>query len=81
MDYDGLGLSDASIRELVIATGPQKQPKRIGFTFSDLRARLLPEALGLAFPDKKLTATVLLKGRTIVAAITSRRERVRGRSP
>lgn len=60
MDYDGVGLSDESIRELVEITGPQKHPKRAGFTFSDLRARLLPEALGLAFPDKKLTATELL---------------------
>jgi AAA+ superfamily predicted ATPase len=61
MDYEGLALSDASIRELVDITGPQEQPKRIGFTFSDLRARLLPEALGLAFPDRKLTAAELLK--------------------
>ena len=61
MDYDGLGLSDASIQDLVDITGPQKRPHRIGFTFSDLRARLLPEALGLAFPDKKLTAVELVK--------------------
>lgn len=61
MDYEGLGLSDASIRDLVDITGPQEHPKRIGFTFSDLRTRLLPEALGLAFPDRKLTATDLLK--------------------
>jgi len=61
MDYEGLALSDASIRDLVEITGPQEQPKRIGFTFSDLRVRLLPEALGLAFPDRKLTAAELLK--------------------
>ncbi len=61
MDYDGVGLSDASIRHLVEITGPQNQPKRVGFTFSDLRARLLPEALALAFPDKKLTSTELFK--------------------
>jgi SpoVK/Ycf46/Vps4 family AAA+-type ATPase len=61
MDYEGLGLSDASIQDLVDITGPQKQPKRVGFTFSDFRARLLPEALGLAFPDRKLTAADLLK--------------------
>jgi len=60
MDYEGLGLSNESIRDLVDITGPQKLPKRIGFTFSDLRARLLPEALGLAFPDRKLTAAELL---------------------
>ncbi len=61
MDYEGLALSDTSIRDLVEITGPQEQPKRIGFTFSDLRVRLLPEALGLAFPDRKLTAAELLK--------------------
>jgi hypothetical protein len=61
MDYEGLALSDVSVRDLVDITGPQKQPKRVGFTFSDLRARLLPEALGMAFPDKKLTAAELLK--------------------
>jgi SpoVK/Ycf46/Vps4 family AAA+-type ATPase len=61
MDYEGLDLSDVSVRDLVDITGPQVQPKRIGFTFSDLRARLLPEALGMAFPDRKLTATELLK--------------------
>lgn len=61
MDYEGLGLSDASVRGLVAITGPQKRPKRAGATFSDLRTRLLPEALGLAFPDRKLTAADLLK--------------------
>jgi len=61
MDYEGLALSDASVRTLVDSTGPQKQPKRVGFTFSDLRVRLLHEALGLVFPDKKLTAAELLK--------------------
>jgi hypothetical protein len=61
MDYEGIGLADKSIRDLVNITGPQKQPKRAGFTFSDFRARLLPEALGLAFPDRKLTAVELMK--------------------
>jgi AAA+ superfamily predicted ATPase len=61
MDYEGLALSDASVRTLVDITGPQKQPKSVGFTFSDLRVRLLHEALGLAFPDRKLTAVELLK--------------------
>jgi len=61
MDYEGLDLSDATVRDLVEITGPQQEPRRIGFTFSDLRARLLPEALGMAFPDRKLTAADLLK--------------------
>ena len=61
MDYEGVGLSDADIRELVDITGPQNQSTRLGFTFSDFRARLLPEAIGLAFPDKKLTAAEILQ--------------------
>lgn len=60
MDYEGLELSNDAVSELVAITGSQDQPSRIGFTFSDLRARLLPEALGLAFPDKKLTAVELM---------------------
>lgn len=61
MDYDGVGLSEAEVRELVEITGPQDRPVRLGFTFSDLRARLLPEALGLVFPDKKLSATEIIR--------------------
>jgi SpoVK/Ycf46/Vps4 family AAA+-type ATPase len=60
MDYEGLDLSDSSVQALVEITGPQARPKRVGFTFSDLRTRLLPEALGLAFPDRQLTAADLL---------------------
>lgn len=60
MDYDGLDLSDKIVREIVLLTGPQKNPPRIGFTYSDLRARLLPEALGLAFPDRQLTGEDIL---------------------
>lgn len=61
MDYDGLGLPDAAIHELVALTGPRNGPSRLGFTFSDLRTRLLPEAIGYAFPDRKLMAEDLLK--------------------
>ena len=60
MDCEGLGLSDSTVRELVALTGPQKQPRRLGFTFSDMRTRFLPEALGLAFPDRKITSEDLL---------------------
>ena len=61
MDCDGLNLSDAIIAELVALTGSAKKPSRLGFTYSDLRTRLLPEALGYAFPDRKLTGEDLLK--------------------
>ncbi len=61
MDYEGLGLSEDAITQLVDLTGPQTERRRLGFTYSDLRARLLPEALGLAFPDRKLTEDDLLR--------------------
>ncbi len=61
MDCDGLELSDATIAELVTLTGPSEELARLGFTYSDLRTRLLPEALGYAFPDRKLAGEDLLK--------------------
>lgn len=54
MDFDGLGFADETIQELVRLTGPRQDPARPAFTFSDLRSRLLPEALGYAFPDRVL---------------------------
>jgi SpoVK/Ycf46/Vps4 family AAA+-type ATPase len=60
-DCAGLELSAAAVRELVALTGPRVGPPRPGFTYSDLRNRLLPEALGYAFPDRKLTEDDLLR--------------------
>jgi AAA+ superfamily predicted ATPase len=60
LDCDGLGLSLGEIQEVVALTGPQP-PNRPGFTFSDIRTRLLPEALGRAFPDRKLTKDDLVQ--------------------
>ncbi len=53
MDLDGLDLTDKQFTELVKATGPRTgQP---GWTFSDIRTRLYPAAMALAFPDRALT--------------------------
>src|SRR5208282_4225071 len=58
MDLEGLGIKDQVIRELVQLTGPHgSQP---GFTFSDLRSKLLPDALCRAFPERALTADDLI---------------------
>jgi AAA+ superfamily predicted ATPase len=54
LDCDGLNLSHKELQELVRLTGPQTSDG-IGFTFSDIRTRLLPEALGKAYPDRKLS--------------------------
>jgi len=53
MDLAGLNIKDRTIQELVKLTGARDgQP---GFTFSDLRAKLLPDALCRAFPSRALT--------------------------
>jgi AAA+ superfamily predicted ATPase len=66
MDLDGLDISDKILRDLVVATGPQNAGKRPGFTFSDLRGRLLPEAVAQAFPDRKLVGEDLLAAARII---------------
>jgi AAA+ superfamily predicted ATPase len=67
MDLDGLEIPDETLRELVAATGPRGAGKTPGFTFSDLRGRLLPEAVAHAFPDRKLTgADLLAAARSVV---------------
>jgi len=53
MDLAGLNIKDPTIQELVKLTGARDgQPP---FTFSDLRAKLLPDALCRAFPSRALT--------------------------
>jgi len=53
-----LGVKDQTIHELVRLTGQRDgQP---GFTFSDLRSKLLPDALCRAFPNRPLTAEDLV---------------------
>jgi len=53
MDLAGLNIKDHTIHELVKLTAARdSQP---GFTFSDLRAKLLPDALCRAFPNRALT--------------------------
>lgn len=53
MDCDGLGFSAPMIEELVKMTGPEGVHKS-GYTFSDIRTRLLPEALAQAYPARKI---------------------------
>ena len=53
------GLRTETIRELVRLTGPRDGMP--GFTFSDLRSRLFPDALCRAFPTCALTGDDLLQ--------------------
>ncbi len=58
MDLDGLSIKDQTIDELVQFTGPRDG--RSGLTFSDLRSKLLPDALCRAFPSRALTEDDLI---------------------
>ena len=58
MDLDGLNIKDQTMRELVRLTGPRDS--RPGLTFSDLRSKLLPDALCRAFPSRALTGDDLI---------------------
>ncbi len=59
MDLEGLNIKDQTLHELVRLTGARDgQP---GFTFSDLRSKLLPDALCRAFPTRALTGEDLIQ--------------------
>lgn len=59
MDLEGLSIKDQTVHELVRLTGATDgQP---GFTFSDLRSKLLPDALCRAFPSRALTGEDLIQ--------------------
>ena len=60
LDCAGLNLPEETMRELVLLTGPNGGHRPFGFTFSDLRTRLLPEALARAYPNRKVEAEDML---------------------
>jgi len=66
LDCEGLNLTPAMVDELVMLTGPDPEQNRLGFTFSDLRTRLLPEALACAFPDRPVTEQDLREAATVI---------------
>jgi AAA+ superfamily predicted ATPase len=55
---EGTGIGEDTITSLVEVTGPREG--RPGCTYSDLTQRLVPAAIMMAFPDKPLTADILL---------------------
>jgi AAA+ superfamily predicted ATPase len=59
MDLDGLNITVDVIRELVRLTGPRDSLP--GYTFSDLRSKLLPDALCRAFPTRAMTGDDLVQ--------------------
>jgi len=70
LDCAGLGFPSEVFQELVSLTGP-RPPHTPGFTFSDIRTRLLPSALGKAFPDRKLTKEDLIQSAQSIAPTPS----------
>lgn len=75
LDCEGLGLATSVVEELVELTGPQG-PHKLGFTFSDIRTRLLPEALAQAYPSRKIDHGDLIKAvsRVTPSPLIERRE-------
>jgi SpoVK/Ycf46/Vps4 family AAA+-type ATPase len=57
-DLEGADIGHEVVEDLVLATGPHDGAP--GFTFSDIQTRLLPAAIGRAYPTRALTAEDLL---------------------
>lgn len=55
----GVKLTPAELAKLVYLTGPEQNEEELGYSFSDIRLRFLPEAVARAYPDKPLTFDVL----------------------
>lgn len=60
LDCAGLGFTATVINELVKLTGSSSHHK-LGYTYSDIRTRLLPEALAQAYPNRKITHADLIE--------------------
>jgi AAA+ superfamily predicted ATPase len=60
----GTGIDDEAIGKLATVTGPAGD--RPGFTYSDLAQRLVPSAIFAAFPDRPLTADILMATATSI---------------
>jgi AAA+ superfamily predicted ATPase len=54
----GIELSKKELKELADLTGPDKN-EGLGHSFSDIRLKILPEAVATCFPDKELTFGIL----------------------
>jgi SpoVK/Ycf46/Vps4 family AAA+-type ATPase len=54
---EGINLTQTELEEL--ATLSVKRSGKLGYSFSDIRLKVLPEALATAYPDKPLTFDIL----------------------
>ena len=55
---DGIELTEEQLIKLAILTSPEKN-NGLGHSFSDIRLKILPEAIAKSFPDNPLTFEVL----------------------
>ncbi|MGW0251901.1 AAA family ATPase [Nocardia goodfellowii] len=58
--FESFGITQETIDKLVLATGPRRDGSP-GFTYSDVTQRLLPTAIIQAYPDRAITADLLLE--------------------
>lgn len=65
-DLAGLGISPQAVAEAVHLTGADMNAG-VGFTFSDLRTRLLPAAVLRAYPDRPLTDADVIEAAAAMA--------------
>lgn len=56
----GLDFTEEQLSELADSTSPEKNDN-LGFSFSDIRLKILPEAIANAYPDKALTFKIILE--------------------
>ncbi len=54
----GIKFSKKELQELAVLTSPE-QNDGVGHSFSDIRLKVLPEAIAVCFPDKPLTFEIL----------------------
>ena len=53
MDLQGMGFGTKDLEDLVELTGPAG--KAPGYTYSDIRTRLIPDAIARAYPDRRVS--------------------------
>jgi SpoVK/Ycf46/Vps4 family AAA+-type ATPase len=56
----GLDFTEEQLNELSDRTSPEKN-KNLGFSFSDIRLKILPEAIASAYPDKALSFEIIVE--------------------
>jgi len=59
-DLQGVKLTDDQIKELVRLSGPDAN-NGLGFSFSDLRLKVIPEAIAKSYPSEPLTYNILIE--------------------